>query len=233
MTISDYLKRSALDANGFNLAAIDRARESLQAVASRPIAEAEVTANALDLFYSYPVPELSANGSCSLVHTLARAPYDLAQALGGRSARNTESLVRLHRLINQVQAMTGVGWMGIYQARRVAAGQRALVKLAYYGAPSRAEFPLNPDFARLSNNSTVGLTGRACIIGDVSLHTCEGNPFYVCDARVQSEACLPILNEFGETLGIIDAESFEQNTFGSGMLVPFIAFALEAPAYLP
>ena len=32
---------------------------------------------------------------------------------------------------------------------------------AYVGAPSRAEFPLTEEFARTSNNSTVGLSGKA------------------------------------------------------------------------
>ena len=48
-----------------------------------------------------------------------------------------------------------------------AAGIPVLVKLAYVGRPSRAEFPLTKEFAEKSTNSTVGLTGRATVIASL------------------------------------------------------------------
>jgi len=41
----------------------------------------------------------------------------------------------------------------------------------------------------------VGLTGRATVIDDVSKHVEAGGGFYVCDDAIQSEACVPILDD--------------------------------------
>jgi L-methionine (R)-S-oxide reductase len=108
-----------------------------------------------------------------------------------------------------------------------------LVKLSYVGLPSRAEFPLTPEFAQGSTNSTVGLSGRAMVIADVSKHVETGGGFYVCDPKVKSEACLPVLGETGAAIGIVDAEAEAKSFFGEERLAALAALCLVLPAVLP
>ena len=148
--------------------------------------------------YTYRVPMLTEDGACSIVDELAPVPYDLAAILGGRTEQTTRRLALLARLVERAQETTGAEWVGIYQRRTHAAEAPVLVKVAYVGRPSRAEFPLTREFAERSTNSTVGLTGRATVIDDVPRHVEAGGGFYVCDDGVQSEACVPILDPRGE-----------------------------------
>src|SRR6202008_281064 len=97
--------------------------------------------------YTYPVPMLTEDGTCSIVNEMAPAPYDLTAILGGRSDQTTRRLALLERLVECAQETTGADWVGIYQRRTNAAGIPVLVKLAYVGRPSRAEFPLTAEFA--------------------------------------------------------------------------------------
>ena len=124
-------------------------------------------------------------------------------------------------------------WVGVYQRRATPAGTPVLVKLSYVGRPSRAEFPLTAAFAEGSTNSTVGLTGRSLVIDDVKRHVEAGGAFYVCDGEVQSEACLPLLDETREVLGIVDAEAKPLSFFGPKRLARLAALALVVPAVLP
>ena len=106
------------------------------------------------------------------------------------------------------------------------------------GRPSRAEFPLNAEFAKGSTNSAVGLSGHAKVIDDVAAYTAEGGGFYVCDDAVQSEACLPIFDEAGKIIGIIDAEASPKAFFNSDRLSNLVAMAprpsgIESRARLP
>ncbi len=183
--------------------------------------------------YAYPVPMLSADGACSVIDEMAPVPYDLAGILGGRSEQATRRLALLERLVERAQETTGCDWVGVYQRRLTPAGQPVLVKLSYVGRPSRAEFPLTPEFAAASTNSTVGLTGRALVIDDVRQHVESGGAFYVCDDEVQSEACLPIVAESREVLGIVDAEAKPRAFFGPRRLARLAALALVVPAVLP
>jgi putative methionine-R-sulfoxide reductase with GAF domain len=183
--------------------------------------------------YSYPVPMLTEDGSCSVVEELAPVPYDLAAILGGRSEQTTRRLALLERLVERAQETTGADWVGIYQRRVNPAGVPVLVKLAYVGRPSRAEFPLTREFAERSTNSTVGLTGRATVIEDVSKHVEAGGGFYVCDDGVQSEACVPILGDDREVAGIVDAEAKPRGFFGADRLAVVAALALVTAAVLP
>ena len=73
-----------------------------------------------------------------------------------------------------------------------------LVKLSYFGAPSRAEFPLTDEFAAISNNSTVGLSGKARIINDVPAYLTKGGEYYTCDPKVLAEACIPLFDAQGQ-----------------------------------
>ena len=38
-------------------------------------------------------------------------------------------------------------------------------------------------------------------------------PYYTCDAKVRSEACIPIFGSDGKVIGIMDAEAFAPNVF--------------------
>lgn len=186
-----------------------------------------------DSLYCYTVPMLSEDGSCSLIDEMAPVPYDLTGILGGRNDVTSRRLALLERLVERAQEVTGANWLGIYQRRIGVSGMPVLVKLSYIGRPSRAEFPLTPDFARGSTNSTVGLSGRAMAIGDVSKHVETGGGFYICDPKVKSEACLPILGEAGDVLGIVDAESEAKAFFGEERLASLAALALVLPTVLP
>ena len=176
---------------------------------------------------------LTEDGTCSIVDQLAPVPYDLGAILGGRSEQTTRRLALLERLVERAQETTGADWIGIYQRRVNAAGIPVLVKVSYIGRPSRAEFPLTREFAERSTNSTVGLTGRATVIDDVSKHVEAGGGFYICDEGVQSEACLPILGDDRDVAGIVDAEAKPRGFFGAERLAVIAALALVAPAVLP
>ena len=153
--------------------------------------------------------------------------------LGGRSEANSRKLKLLNQLVEHATQMTGADWLGIYQARANPMAHRVLVKLAYRGRPSRAEFPLTAEFATGSTNSTVGLEGSARVIDDVTAYQAEGGGFYVCDDAVQSEACVPLFDEAGKVIGIIDAEAAPINFFNAERMAVVIAAALVVPALLP
>jgi putative methionine-R-sulfoxide reductase with GAF domain len=183
--------------------------------------------------YTYQVPMLTEDGACSIVDELAPVPYDLTAILGGRSEQTTRRLSLLERLVERAQETTGAEWIGIYGKRINAAGVPVLVKLSYIGRPSRAEFPLTAEFAERSTNSTVGLTGRSTVIEDVSRHVEAGGGFYVCDDGVQSEACVPILDEARQVIGIVDAEARPKGFFGADRLAVVAALAMVASAVMP
>lgn len=211
-------------------------REESVELALRDLIEAmteKVAVRDTDSLYTYTVPVLTEDGTCSVVDQLAPVPYDLTGILNGRSEQTTRRLALMERLVERVQETTGAEWVGIYQRRRNATGQEVLVKLAYVGRPSRAEFPLTPEFAERSTNSTVGLTGRSTVIDDVHKHVEAGGGFYVCDDGIQSEACVPILDESREVAGIVDAEAKPRGFFGAERLAVVAALALVAPPLLP
>ena len=211
-------------------------REALVERAIRDLMEAmgeKVAIHDPDSLYTYRVPMLTEDGACSIVDQLAPVPYDLRAILGGASEQTTRRLALLERLVERAQETTGAEWVGIYQKRRNPAGIDVLVKLSYVGVPSRAEFPLTREFAERSTNSTVGLTGRATVIDDVSRHVESGGGFYVCDDGVQSEACVPILDERRDVIGIVDAEAKPKGFFGGDRIAVIAALALVASAALP
>ncbi|WP_445765801.1 GAF domain-containing protein [Rheinheimera sp.] len=183
--------------------------------------------------WQYKVPELGEGGACSLFGQLADEPYDLTAILGGQSAHNQQALQLLSAIAAFYREHSGLDWFGIYQARANVSGEPVLVKLAYYGAASRAEFPLNSDFAKISNNSTVGLSGKAKIINDVAAYLGSGGEYYTCDPKVQAEACLPLFNQSGKIVGIVDAEDFNKNVFTADAQALLVAVCLTIPAYLP
>lgn len=183
--------------------------------------------------WQYQVPELGEGGSCSLFDQLSSTPYDLAARLGGPTAGNLQLLQQVTALVKFYQQHSGSQWFGVYkkidqkidQTDTGLDGNAVLVKLAYFGAASRAEFPLTPEFAAISNNSTVGISGKGRIINNVSAYLATGGEYYTCDPKVQAEACLPILAADGRVLGIIDSEAFTQNIFTGAELALLVAVA--------
>ncbi len=225
--IAAYLRIAGLESIARRVPDVERAvRDLMEAMAEK------VAVGDADSLYTYPVPMLTGDGTCSVLDKLAPVPYDLGAILGGRSEQTTRRLALLERLIERVQETTGADWIGVYQRRPNLAGEDVLVKLAYLGKPSRAEFPLTRAFAERSTNAAVGLTGRATVIEDVGRHVEAGGGFYVCDDGIQSEACLPILDG-DRIVGIVDAEAKPRGFFGAERLAVLAALALVAPAVLP
>lgn len=190
------------------------------------------TPHALARLYAYPVPKLSADGTCSLVDELEPEPYDLAAALGGRGMRNTLSLMVMSGFLERVLERCPIDWLGVYQRRQRPSGP-ALVKLAARGAPSRAEFPLTDDFEQRSTNVAVARTGTARVIDDVQAHARAGGAYYECSPTVRSEACLPIFATDGTVVGIVDAEHSTVGAFDEERLGWVAALALEVASHLP
>ena len=184
---------------------------------------------------SYPVPAITAT-SATCGRSLHAHPYPLltellaarTQRAGPRGASEwraleLQRLASLRAVCAAVAAATRADWVGVYAVAPPSEGAAAwggsaeapsLQKLAYIGAPSRALFPLTPAFAEGSNNSTVGLSGRAAVVHDTQ-QLAPDAPYYVCDGKVRSEVCAPIWGEGGELLGIMDCEAFAPRAFSS------------------
>ncbi|MEH8015971.1 histidine kinase [Rheinheimera muenzenbergensis] len=190
-------------------------------------------ASSVQVQWQYQVPELGEGGACSLFGQLADEPYDLTAILGGQTEHNQVALQALGNIAAFYREHSGLDWFGVYQARTNTDAEAVLVKLAYYGAASRAEFPLNSEFAKISNNSTVGLTGKARVINDVTAYLDSGGEYYTCDPKVQAEACLPLFDQSGKIAGIVDAEDFNKNVFTADAMALLVAVCLTVPAYLP
>ncbi|GGC84341.1 GAF domain-containing protein [Undibacterium terreum] len=182
--------------------------------------------------WQYQVPELGEGGSCSLFGQAAPEPYNLEATLGGKSPAKLRLLQQVTAVVNFYQQHSRSQWFGVYQKLVNPQGETVLAKLAYFGAMSRAEFPLTPEFAAISNNSTVGLSGKGRIINNVESYVAAGGEYYTCDPKVQAEACLPLLAQDGKVLGIIDSEAFEQNIFSGSELALLIAVTTSLPALL-
>src|SRR5689334_15218687 len=226
--IATYLRLAGLESLSGREADVERAVRDLMEAMGEKVAIGDPAS-----LYTYQVPMLTEDGTCSIVDQLAPVPYDLTAILGGRSEQTTRRLSLLERLVERAQETTGAEWVGIYQRRTNPQGVAVLVKLAYVGRPSRAEFPLTREFAERSTNSTMGLTGRATVIDDFARHVEAGGGFYVCDDGVQSEACVPILDGARNVVGIVDAEADPKGFFGAERLAVVAAVAIAAAAALP
>lgn len=192
-------------------------------------------ADAVEALYAYAVPRLGEGGACSLHGELDPEPFRLDAALGGRSLALTLQLARIHAALRFVNERVGADWLGVYARRDRAPGADgpALVKLAYLGVPSRAVFPLDEAFARGSNNSAVGLSGRARVIASVAGHVAAGGAYYSCDPHVRSEVCLPLFRADGSVCGILDAESFAEGHFNPERVADLAVLAVAAAELLP
>jgi L-methionine (R)-S-oxide reductase len=201
--LSSYLKEQSLD--------LPLEHVQIAAVTLSAVLEVDKPASDVDLF-RYPVPLLGEGGACSLVDALADEPYDLSVSFGGQTEEAEQALQNLGALLQSTNHQVGADWLGVYAVRGVGRDAR-LVKLSYLGKPSRAEFPLTEEFAAISNNSRVGLSGWGAVINDVEKWSEAGGSYYTCDPSVSSEVCLPVLDEAGRVLGIIDAESHHKEFF--------------------
>lgn len=181
-----------------------------------------------EALYQYQVPELGEGGACSLFGEMADEPYLLAPILGGENTENSQLLADLNAAVANITDQSQCDWLGLYSRRVNAEGEEVLVKLAYRGKPSRAEFPLNEAFASISNNSTVGLTGEGRLIQSVKAYLADGGEYYTCDPKVQSELCIPLYDDNQRVIGILDAEAFQEEFFSAEKLAQFIGLALWA-----
>lgn len=214
--LTDYLREQGLK--------LDRTELQIAVMTLQAVLDVEKPPVQRDLF-RYRVPELSEDGACSLVEELADEPYDLSVWFGGETEAARSLLTNFNALVDSVNQKVGADWLGIY--RRAGEGKDArLVKLAYQGLPSRAEFPLTEEFAAGSNNSRVGLTGWGVLIDDVAAWRAEGGGYYECDPKVKSEVCLPIVDEHDRVLGILDAESSQLGYFDASRQVWLAALAV-------
>ncbi len=225
MSITLYLEQSGL-------AAVLQGQETAIEQAVTALKNQLSIAAAPAVTWSYQVPELGEGGACSLFGQLADEPYDLAATIG-QSEVTAAALAQLTAVVQNYQQTNDSDWFGIYQKRQNPQGETVLVKLAYFGAASRAEFPLTVEFAAISNNSTVGLTGKAKVINDVTAYLTAGGEYYTCDPKVLSEACLPLFNGKGELAGIIDAEAFKRQAYHTEALIRLVAICLVLPGLLP
>jgi L-methionine (R)-S-oxide reductase len=218
MTFDHYLKTIGLSHLGSNSQGVN-ANEYVRTWFDQT--PPELSSDEIRNLYTYRVPKLGPGGSCSITDELEETPYDLSEMLDFSRVSlfkhpTTTRLWQLNGIIESLHRDTEVDWLGIYKAIEKANGDRVLVKLAYKGAPSRAEFPLTEEFAKNSNNSTVGLTGKAVYFQDIEEYQ---GPYYKCDSKVQSEFCVPIFNTSGSVSGIIDAESFQKKFFTAERLL--------------
>lgn len=175
----------------------------------------------------YRIPKVTADGMCSRPDDLEKDPFELLAIVNGVSGTDEElgasqavrRLSLLYQIMKSIADTTGSEWVGVYrvipsppQARPTSLDERALVKEAYVGSPSRPFFPLTAAFAEHSNNSTVALTRQTVLIHDTRKMDAD-EPYYVCDGKVRSELCAPILDASGACIGIIDVEAWRPNHF--------------------
>jgi putative methionine-R-sulfoxide reductase with GAF domain len=181
-----------------------------------PVTESEVSE-----LSRYRVPKLGneEDGTCGV--GLEKEPFEILEVLvnGLETPRSKEKelfrLQRLKRVLAALKEASTADWIGVYENTLEPKKKEfeQLLKLTYLGAPSRAYFPLTEDFAKNSNNSTSCLRKQCIVIHDVGRATSSSTPYYVCDGRVQSEVCAPILTSDGTCIGLIDCESFKSENF--------------------
>ena len=230
MDARSYLTKVQLSVE---VAAVREAQQLLWAILEEAKkASLPATPSALNALYTYRVPKLSADGTCSIHAELDPTPYDLSKVLGGRSVQSSFALITLDALVESVHQQIGSDWLGLYQTRELPSGP-TLVKLASRGVDSRPEFPLTAAFAKSSNNAAVALSGKARVLQDIRAHVAAGGAYYECDPKVQSEACLPLLDPNGKIVGILDAESTKPSHFTPERLALLVSLATECTSHLP
>lgn len=196
------------------------------------------TTGEVEALWTYPVPAERLDGTCGSGEDLAAMPHNLGSALGVEAAaagdweavkghRESRRLATLREVCERLAESTGgTDWVGVYRVvPHGRAGQTALMKEAYRGEPSRAFFPLTASFAKGSNNSTVAMERVVTVIHDTAAG--DDGPYYVCDGKVRSEFCAPIVAGSGEVIGIIDAEAWRPNHFTKERTRTFLQACVE------
>jgi putative methionine-R-sulfoxide reductase with GAF domain len=180
----------------------------------------------LTKLYKYEIPLLSEDGTCSKHGLKEEKPFDLSVVYGLKwkklaGHQLTFRLMTLNYVAERLYKEYKLDWVGFYRKMDYKDDQKALYKEAYRGEISRPVFPLTEDFAQISNNSTVGMTGKAIVIQDVAKHA---GPYYECSTKVQSEICAPIFYSLtdGSIAGIIDAESWQADFFDAKMQIQIL-----------
>jgi L-methionine (R)-S-oxide reductase len=211
----------------------------------------ELSDDAIRKMYEYKVPTTSADGTCSNTDKLADIPFNLAinaynlvstfDAAELKAHTMTARLYRLSEVVRSLHEITKADWIGIYRMMYVPSKNHpTLVKESYFGAPSRAIFPVTAEFSKISTNSWVALHGKGRVIMDTGRLE-EGVSYYKCDGKVQSELCVPILAKSevasGELLmpgrsaysviGIIDLESWNPCHFSQEVILEVLKIAFD------
>ncbi|NMM40811.1 GAF domain-containing protein [Pseudoalteromonas arctica] len=180
--------------------------------------------------WQYQVPELGEGGACSLFGYLQDEPFKLTDFLP-QDQHTTQKLAQLQLIVDYVVAQTKVDWYGIYQSTATPEGEQ-LLKLTYFGAPSRPLFPLTEAFAAGSNNVQVALSRKGRVINNVEQYLAAGGEYYTCDPKVKSEACLPLFDSANRCVGIVDGEAFNNDFFNQQTLALLIACCIKIPHFL-
>ncbi|MGS0535058.1 GAF domain-containing protein [Pseudoalteromonas sp. SaAl2] len=180
--------------------------------------------------WEYQIPELGEGGACSLFGYLQETPFKLTDYLK-QDSHTTEKLAQLQRIVDYVVEKTEVDWYGIYQNTATNEGEQ-LLKLVYFGAPSRPLFPLTQEFAAGSNNVQVALSAKGRVINNVEQYLAAGGEYYTCDPKVKSEACLPLFDQQNNCIGIVDGEAFNNDFFDQHTLALLIACCIKIPHFL-
>jgi putative methionine-R-sulfoxide reductase with GAF domain len=187
--------------------------------------------NSDQITWQYQIPELGEGGTCSLFGELQSEPFNLNHYIESKPG-NIQAMLALTAIAQFVAKQGIVDWFGIYQTREID-NQRQLLKLSYFGSPSRPLFPVSQEYAKISNNAFVALSGEGRVINNVEAYVQDGGEYYTCDPKVQAEVCLPIIAKNGQVLGIIDAEAFTKEVFTAEVLALLTAVCDVLPDYLP
>lgn len=182
------------------------------------------TQQELDNVFTYTVPIITEPQDSEVCSKLKDPiPFNLATRVLGleynldhlKTHSETQRILKLQEIIRIIQSQISCDWIGIYrlvnnlQFDDKTKYDRVLIKEAYFGSFSRADFPVTEEFSKRSTNSLVALKGKAKLIQDVHSHD---GPYYQCDVRVQSELCVPIFHN-DNVIGIIDAEAHSPQFF--------------------
>jgi|TARA_B100000446_G_scaffold100951_1_gene94588 putative methionine-R-sulfoxide reductase with GAF domain len=180
--------------------------------------------------WQYQIPELGEGGACSLFGYLQDEPFNLNDYVS-QNTQITAKLAQLQLIVDYVIENTQLDWYGIYQNTATPEGEQ-LLKLAYFGEPSRPLFPLTAEFATGSNNVQVALSGKGRVINNVEQYLAAGGEYYTCDPKVKAEACLPLFNAQKQCIGIVDGEAFSTDFFDNATLALLIACCIKIPHFL-
>src|SRR5260221_11964297 len=111
--IAAYLRLAGLESLGGREAAVERAIQDLLEAMGEKVHIADPGS-----LYTYRVPMLTEDGTCSIAGEMAPVPYDLTAILGGRSEQTTRRLALLGRRVERATETPGPDWWGTVRRRR-------------------------------------------------------------------------------------------------------------------